>query len=73
MSYQIFGQKVLNEYLALGTIGLTGGIAYLASSGESKPKPAPVAAAGSAEPSKEENEFIQNFVAEFEKSEKEGK
>ncbi|TIA75646.1 hypothetical protein E3P92_00801 [Wallemia ichthyophaga] len=74
MSYNIGGMKILNEYLALGTMGITGGLAAWASSGPSKPKQAaPEAAAGSANPSKEEDEFIKNFVAEFEKSEKEGK
>lgn len=38
MSYVIAGRRILNEHLALGVYALTGVGAYLAMSGDSKPK-----------------------------------
>ncbi|ADV19736.1 hypothetical protein I315_03892 [Cryptococcus gattii Ru294] len=75
MSYTIAGRAIKNEYLALGTIISTIGIAVASSGGSDK------AAASSAPVSvsddktitgetPEEEDFIRQFVAEAEKSEK---
>ncbi|KAH8089739.1 hypothetical protein HD553DRAFT_304683 [Filobasidium floriforme] len=70
MSYVIAGRAIKNEYLALGTILSTAAIA-MASSGGSKEAPAPVAEQKNIETgSKEEEDFIKQFVAEAEKDAK---
>jgi len=48
----ILGRKVASEYLAIGTLGLVGGLAALSMRGESKPKEKhvqPLTASGSKE------------------------
>ncbi|KIR30964.1 hypothetical protein I307_00777 [Cryptococcus deuterogattii 99/473] len=75
MSYTIAGRAIKNEYLALGTIISTIGIAVASTGGSDK-------AAASSTPvpvsddktitgeTPEEEDFIRQFVAEAEKSEK---
>ncbi|KAK7683138.1 hypothetical protein QCA50_013811 [Cerrena zonata] len=74
MSYQIFGRAIKNEYLALGTLLTTVGVALSASGGK---KDTHVPASGSGKPtleqvkdtvkytasSSEEEEFIKKFIA----------
>ncbi|KAL1407277.1 hypothetical protein Q8F55_006698 [Vanrija albida] len=70
MSYTIAGKAIKNEYLALGTILTTIGIAVAASGGEKKAAtaPAPIAKDTSINTgSKEEDDFIRAFVAAAEK------
>ncbi|KAL9931617.1 hypothetical protein V8E36_009614 [Tilletia maclaganii] len=72
MSYTIFGQKVLNEHIALGVFGLYGGLAYLGTrGGGEKSAPAGSAAPSVREPainagSSDEEAFIKQFLAEAE-------
>ncbi|KAH9822621.1 hypothetical protein DFH28DRAFT_949226 [Melampsora americana] len=68
MSYVIFGKKVLNEYLALGTFVAFGTGVTLSMRGGSKSTsqteiPQPVIAASS----KDEEAFIRDFVANMER------
>ncbi|KAI8985026.1 hypothetical protein BD414DRAFT_418110, partial [Trametes punicea] len=77
MSYVILGRAIKNEYLALGTILGTVGITMLATGGK---KEAPASKPATLEQvkdsvkvsasSKEEEEFIKNFIAEAEKESK---
>ncbi|KAI0827073.1 hypothetical protein BC628DRAFT_1370690 [Trametes gibbosa] len=76
MSYVILGRAIKNEYLALGTIFGTVGIAMLSTGGK---KEAPAAKPTLAQVketvkvnagSKEEEDFIKNFIAEAEKESK---
>ncbi|KAI0360549.1 hypothetical protein OH77DRAFT_1393110, partial [Trametes cingulata] len=77
MSYVILGRAIKNEYLALGTIFGTVGLTMLATGGK---KQAPAAKPTTLEQvkdtvkidasSKEEEEFIKNFIAEAEKESK---
>ncbi|KAH9477421.1 ATP synthase subunit K, mitochondrial [Psilocybe cubensis] len=74
MSYTILGRSIKNEYLALGTFGITFGSAYLATRGGSKTaqaKPVTVEQAKQTVPinagSSEEEQFILNFIKEAEK------
>jgi len=65
MSYVIAGRAIKNEYLALGTFGLTGAIAALSMRGGDKKaatKPAPISAGSSSD----EESFIKDFVAKME-------
>lgn len=73
MSYVIFGRAIKTEYLTLGTLFATAATAYSAmgnkdASAASKPiaervsEAVPINAA-----TKEEEEFIKNFIAEAEK------
>ncbi|KAH9055628.1 hypothetical protein EDB87DRAFT_1639463 [Lactarius vividus] len=77
MSYTILGRAIKTEYLALGTLLSTVGLSYAAASGGSNE------ASGSKKTlqevkdsvkfdssSKEEEEFIKNFIAEAEKGSK---
>ncbi|KIM21280.1 hypothetical protein M408DRAFT_333587 [Serendipita vermifera MAFF 305830] len=66
MSYVVAGRKIATEYLALATIGAIGGITAFQMRGSSKPKAKPIQEL-SATGSKEEEDFIRNFVAEAEK------
>ncbi|KAL7420370.1 hypothetical protein Q5752_005340 [Cryptotrichosporon argae] len=75
MSYTIAGRVIKNEYIAIGTILSTIGIAVASSSGGDKKAtssaPVPIAndtsiSAGTSE----EDAFIRQFVAEAEKDEK---
>ncbi|GAA5900884.1 hypothetical protein JCM5296_002206 [Sporobolomyces johnsonii] len=68
MSYTIAGKKILNEYIALGTYGLTGLAAWAAMRGGSdkKVEAAPQINASS----DEEAAFIQNFINDLEHKEK---
>ncbi|ORX35098.1 hypothetical protein BD324DRAFT_652813 [Kockovaella imperatae] len=83
MSYVIAGKSIKNEYLALGTILLTGGGAYAYKASQSSkpvvPKPAAASSSSSSNTdsdlgittdSKDELDFIRQFVAD---AEKEGK
>ncbi|RSH79887.1 uncharacterized protein EHS24_009553 [Apiotrichum porosum] len=67
MSYNIAGKAIKNEYIALGTIFTTIGIALASSGGGDKKvaaAPAPVAKDTTINTgSKEEDEFIRAFVA----------
>ncbi|EGG02501.1 uncharacterized protein MELLADRAFT_72769 [Melampsora larici-populina 98AG31] len=67
MSYVIFGKKVLNEYLALGTFVAFGtGVALSMRGSKSTSQteiPQPVIAASS----KDEEAFIRDFVANMER------
>ncbi|VDC07373.1 unnamed protein product [Peniophora sp. CBMAI 1063] len=69
MSYVIFGKAIKNEYLALGTLLSTVGLAVSMTGGKkdaAAPKAAAPATVGSSS-SKEEDEFIANFIKEAEK------
>ncbi|EJT99214.1 hypothetical protein DACRYDRAFT_117981 [Dacryopinax primogenitus] len=76
MSYMILGRPIASEYLAIGTFLLTGVGAWAATRKSAVPpaaagakiiKPAEVTVQGA---SKEEEEFIRQFVAEAEKEDK---
>ncbi|KAH9852513.1 hypothetical protein C2E23DRAFT_825896 [Lenzites betulinus] len=76
MSYVILGRAIKNEYLALGTIFSTVGLTLLATGGK---KEAPAAKPTLAQVkesvkvnagSREEEDFIKNFIAEAEKEAK---
>ncbi|RXK42685.1 hypothetical protein M231_00241 [Tremella mesenterica] len=71
MSYVIAGKAIKNEYLALGTIFAAVGAAVVSSGGSKKSSSTipPIAETVKSE-SKEEADFIQQFVAEAEKEEK---
>ncbi|GJE86440.1 ATP19 family protein [Phanerochaete sordida] len=83
MSYIIAGRAVKNEYLALGTLGLTGLIVSMAMSGGKKETAAPAGVkqtlaqvkdtvkigAGSSE-EEQLMDSIKNFIAEAEKESK---
>jgi len=70
MSYTILGRRIANEWLALGTFATVGTLAVYSTSGGSKApanaKPEPPVTGSS----KEEEDFIKNFIAEAEKEEK---
>ncbi|PPQ66000.1 hypothetical protein CVT26_010660 [Gymnopilus dilepis] len=70
MSYQIFGKAVKNEYLALGTFGLTFGSAWLATRGGNKAtaqaKPQTVEQAKESVPINAGSSIL-NFIKEAEK------
>ncbi|KIJ35284.1 hypothetical protein M422DRAFT_782573 [Sphaerobolus stellatus SS14] len=74
MSYVIAGRAIKSEYLAIGTLVSTIGLA-VAMSGGSKKKdtaahtPATQTFGGG---SKEEDDFIRNFIAEADKADKAG-
>ncbi|KAI0251902.1 hypothetical protein BJV78DRAFT_1207610 [Lactifluus subvellereus] len=78
MSYTILGRAIKTEYLALGTLLSTVGLSYAAASGGSKDaKPIHKQTLQEVKDSvkldsssKEEEEFIKNFVAEAEKGSK---
>ncbi|KAH9896989.1 hypothetical protein C8Q73DRAFT_688018 [Cubamyces lactineus] len=76
MSYVILGRAIKNEYLALGTIFSAVGITMLATGGKKeapaqKPTLAQVKDSVKIDASsKEEEEFIKNFIAEAEKDSK---
>ncbi|KAI0264736.1 hypothetical protein BC834DRAFT_882341 [Gloeopeniophorella convolvens] len=76
MSYTILGRAIKTEYLAIGTLLSTVGLAYVSSSGGSKdatPKNSLQAVRDSVKfesSSKEEEEFIKTFIAEAEKESK---
>ncbi|KAL1920611.1 uncharacterized protein VTP21DRAFT_988 [Calcarisporiella thermophila] len=71
--YVIAGQKVANHWLSIGTIGLfTLGI-FAATGGNKDAKPRAGALPPINAASKEEEEFIRNFVMQAEKEEKEAK
>jgi len=64
MSYVIAGRAIKNEYLALGTFGLTGAITAISMSGGDKKaatRPTPITASSS-----EEESFIKDFVSKME-------
>ncbi|KZS97122.1 hypothetical protein SISNIDRAFT_449854 [Sistotremastrum niveocremeum HHB9708] len=69
MSYQILGRAIKSEYIAIGTILSTVGIALAASGGEKKKasQPESLSQKFGASSSEEEN-FIKNFIAEAEKA-----
>ncbi|KAH6906164.1 hypothetical protein BKA70DRAFT_1290889 [Coprinopsis sp. MPI-PUGE-AT-0042] len=72
MSYQVLGRAIKNEYLALGTFATTFGAAFLATrGGDKKPAPATPQQAKAAVPinasSKDEEDFIKNFILEADK------
>ncbi|KAF5334747.1 hypothetical protein D9611_012969 [Ephemerocybe angulata] len=72
MSYQILGRAIKNEYLALGTFATAFGGAFLATrGGNKKAAPATPEQAKAAVPinagSKDEEEFVRNFIAAAEK------
>ncbi|CAK9786964.1 unnamed protein product [Cutaneotrichosporon oleaginosum] len=73
MSYNIAGKAIKNEYIAIGTILSTIGIAVAASGGGDKKAastsaPPPVKEDSSINTgNSEEDEFIRSFVAEAEK------
>ncbi|KAI0674439.1 hypothetical protein C8Q78DRAFT_967479, partial [Trametes maxima] len=73
----ILGRAIKNEYLALGTIFGTVGIAALATGGKKEPAPAAKPTLQQVKESvkvdassREEEEFIKNFIAEAEKESK---
>ncbi|KAF9523519.1 hypothetical protein CPB83DRAFT_862655 [Crepidotus variabilis] len=76
MSYQLFGRAIKNEYIVLTVFGTTFGGAYLATRGgnntAAQAKPVNVQQAKESVPinagSSEEEQFIQNFIREAEKS-----
>ncbi|KAJ3513927.1 hypothetical protein NLJ89_g2675 [Agrocybe chaxingu] len=75
MSYVVFGRKVANEYLALGTFATVFGGAFLATRGGKKDapaKPTTVQQAKESVPingtSDEEEKFILQFIKEAEAS-----
>ncbi|WVN87597.1 uncharacterized protein L203_102780 [Cryptococcus depauperatus CBS 7841] len=74
MSYTIAGRVIKNEYIVLGTIASTIGIVVAASGGSDKSassKPVPVSEDKTISgQTPEEEDFIRQFVAEAEKSEK---
>ncbi|ODN73724.1 hypothetical protein L202_07265 [Cryptococcus amylolentus CBS 6039] len=73
MSYQIAGRAIKNEYLALGTIISTIGIAVASTGGDKAAAPAssaPVAVSDDKTitgETPEEEDFIRQFVSEAEK------
>ncbi|GAA5918903.1 hypothetical protein JCM21900_003395 [Sporobolomyces salmonicolor] len=69
MSYTIAGKKILNEYIALGTYGLTGLATWAAMRGGSDKKVESAAPQLNAT-SDEEAAFIQNFINDLEHKEK---
>ncbi|PWY99656.1 hypothetical protein BCV70DRAFT_217401 [Testicularia cyperi] len=73
MSYTIAGKKILNEYIALGTLGTYAAIATMSTGGSKEAKPAsgasPVAASNDPPinaSSSDEEAFIKQFLAEAE-------
>ncbi|KAK8844796.1 hypothetical protein IAR55_006646 [Kwoniella newhampshirensis] len=79
MSYTIAGRAIKNEYIALGTIFTTIGVALASTGGgdkstaSSSSTPVPVSDDKTISgDSPEEEDFIRQFVAEAEKSEKGG-
>ncbi|ORY26470.1 hypothetical protein BCR39DRAFT_560509 [Naematelia encephala] len=73
MSYTIAGRAIKNEYLALGTIFTTIGIAVAASGGDKAKKSGPVPVEEDANivgSSKDEESFIRKYVADAEKEAK---
>nr|XP_031862013.1 uncharacterized protein CI109_002426 [Kwoniella shandongensis]KAA5529085.1 hypothetical protein CI109_002426 [Kwoniella shandongensis] len=78
MSYNIAGRAIKNEYIALGTIFTTIGVALASSGGGDKSSAsssAPVAVSEDKTISgetPEEEDFIRQFVAEAEKADKAG-
>nr|GAT55844.1 predicted protein [Mycena chlorophos] len=70
MTYVIFGRAIPKQYLSMGTLATIAGVAAYSSSGKSK-APKSVDEAKQSVPlnagSKEEEEFIRQFIAEAEK------
>ncbi|GAA5995290.1 ATP19 family protein [Rhodotorula paludigena] len=63
MSYTIAGKKILNEYLALGTFGITGLSAWAATRGGSNDKKVDAKVEPKATAtSDEEAAFLENFI-----------
>ncbi|KAK3946853.1 hypothetical protein QBC32DRAFT_356343 [Pseudoneurospora amorphoporcata] len=64
--YQVFGQKVASQYLAMGVLGSLFGGVYLASGGsKSTPATPPINASSS-----DEADFIKKFLETSEATEK---
>ncbi|KAJ4413977.1 hypothetical protein N0V85_003354 [Neurospora sp. IMI 360204] len=64
--YNLFGQKVASQYLAMGVLGSLFGGVYLASGGSSKtPATPPINASSS-----DEADFIKKFLETSESTEK---
>ncbi|KAI0790332.1 hypothetical protein C8Q75DRAFT_806267 [Abortiporus biennis] len=79
MSYVIFGRAIKNEYLAIGTLLGTAGLAVASLSGGKKDAAAPSGKATLEQvkesvkinaSSSEEEEFIKKFIADAEKESK---
>ncbi|EJD54772.1 hypothetical protein AURDEDRAFT_156550 [Auricularia subglabra TFB-10046 SS5] len=68
MSYVIAGRQVPKYVLSLGTYGSVGLISYLATRGGDKKAAAKPETPSFQSSSKDEEDFIKNFVAEAEKA-----
>ncbi|KAH9454543.1 hypothetical protein MJO28_007541 [Puccinia striiformis f. sp. tritici] len=67
MSYVIFGRRVLNEHLAVGTLAVFGTGVALAMRGGSKTDKSQIPAPAITSSSKDEEAFIREFVANMER------
>ncbi|PLW16424.1 hypothetical protein PCANC_18976 [Puccinia coronata f. sp. avenae] len=67
MSYVIFGRRVLNEHLAVGTLAVFGTGVALAMRGDSKADKSKIPAPAISSSSKDEEAFIREFVANMER------
>ncbi|KAI8459700.1 hypothetical protein BY996DRAFT_3568978 [Phakopsora pachyrhizi] len=73
MSYVIFGKRVLNEYLALGTVVTFGtGVALAMRGGDSKKRTDTIPTPAISSSSQDEEAFIRDFVAKMEREDREG-